>query len=87
MIDVTSLVDTILWRVKSDPGRVWDPSDQRYLDNWPADARIIEVESETALANYLRQLNLIGPVQPDPTTEERVEAAETIIDLLLMEGE
>lgn len=27
------------------------------------------------------------PVDPGPTMQERVEAAETIIDLLLMEGE
>lgn len=63
---------------------VWSPGP-------PAEYRLIENE---VIQQWLAEGNTPDPpdpepepVAPGPSLQERVEAAETIIDLLLMEGE
>lgn len=52
---------------------------QEYLQ-WLASGNTPEPQSEFSSS-------FTTPVEPRPSIEDRVEAAETIIDLLLMEGE
>jgi hypothetical protein len=75
------------WIVSGETSRVWSVPDGRYVTEWPEGIFLARAGSELDLSNLLRGSGLPGPVEPDPTDKERLEAAETIIDLLLMEGE
>ena len=74
------------WIVSGDTSRAWSVPDGRYVTEWPNTGFVMRAGSEQTLSNLLRGSGLPGPFPPDPTDKERLEAAETIIDLLL-EGE
>ena len=65
-----------------------DGSTLSFLDPSPGNRHWEEYQQWLAAGNTPEPPDpLPEPVDPGPSLQERVEAAETIIDLLLMEGE
>jgi hypothetical protein len=87
-LDPDKIIFESYWQIVGQE-KIWSTSQGKYIN--PSEmisGRVtLRADSEQYVTEYLGAFGIPGPVPPNATDRERLAAAETIIDLLLMEGE
>jgi hypothetical protein len=87
-VDPDKIIFESYWQIVAQE-KIWSSSQMKYIDHSEMiSGRVtLRADSEQDVTEYLGAFGIPGPVPPSATDKERLEAAETIIELLLMEGE